>query len=1284
MTKPNYPDPSELPRFLRQRFTRRINGAKRKGASARVFEAIHHDFAEAQACQERRLANWPTWEWPADLPVVQSLDKLQQAISEHQVVVVAGETGSGKTTQLPKICLSLGLGREGIIGHTQPRRIAARSVGRRIAEELGGDIGEQVGYKVRFDDKSADHNLITLLTDGMLLAELQQDRLLSRYQVLIIDEAHERSLNIDFLLGVIKQLLPKRPDLKVIITSATIDQQRFADFFNEGASKDKPRAAVVEVSGRSYPVAVEYRPLAEEDDDLAGAILHAVEEIETLERQHKGGKRLDILVFLAGQRDIREAHLRLKKAQLFATEVLPLYSRLSPKEQNRVFAPHKGRRIVLATNVAETSLTVPGIGYVIDSGLARISRYSVASKVQRLPIEAVSQASAEQRAGRAGRIMPGVCFRLYDEADFNNRPEFTEPEIQRTNLASVILSMADARLGDIERFPFLDKPEGRLIRDGYKLLFELQAMDKRHRLTKLGRKLARFPLDPRLSRMLFAAQENKVLREALIIVAALGAQDPRERPQDKQQQADQAHQPFNDKRSDFLFFWNLWQWAEEQRAELSRSAYERKLRRTFLNPRRMREWRETHRQLKQLVAEQKWTLNKEPADYASLHQALLSGLATQIMRKDDDGEWLSCRNRKPLVWPGSAVKKAKARWLMAAEQVETSRLFGRTVAEIKPEWVMQAVPQLLKRSYYEPHWSRRHENAMVKERVSLFGLELSTGKRIPCEHYDKALARELMIREGLVERQLKRPISFVDKNHALVDKLRAIEHKMRRRDFLVDEEARADFYEAALPDDICNLVALRVWYKKANAADRKRLLMDEDFLLARERPDEAQQQFPDRLALDDMQLKLQYTFDPTGQRDGVTLVLPQALLGSFPKWRSDWLVPGLLAEKIEALLRALPKRRRRQVVPVPDYTRALLQSLTPDGPLLPALSHELRRMTGLRIEQEDWPLDKLPNHLRMNIRVVDERGKTLQESRDWEALAGLEQDGVAPVSQEKEPASTGEWVFGDIAPNRTENLAGTQVTRYPALVDEGKQVALRLFNDADEAAYQQGWGLARLFVLQRPDIVKRLRKQAGSLAGFQRLQADKSAFSRRALDDTLLLLVRHSLALADADIRNENVWQAHLKQRLGDAMAQLDTGIKHFAGIFDAYGKTRARLKKNFPLQLAHVHKDISTQLNDLFHEQALRDWPWDWWQQMSRYMQALQSRLDKLDKEDRARIVELAECREQYLTRAAKRPFRQQPEALQRYRLMLEELRVGLYAQQLGTQFTVSFKRLNKQWQNC
>ena len=1277
----------------RFRLKKRVDGLARlpeekrsQGAVDKVATAM----AASIANREQRLASVPSLEWP-DLPVVASRGEIKTAIRDHQVVVIAGETGSGKTTQLPKICLELGRGIEGTIGHTQPRRLAARAVASRVAEELHSPLGGTVGFKVRFAEQVSDTSLVKVLTDGMLLNEIQQDRFLNQYDTLIIDEAHERSLNIDFLLGYLKQLLPRRPDLKVIITSATIDHERFAEHFNG--------APVLEVSGRTYPVEMRYRPPVD-GQELSRQIEDVLREIQRDERQQGLPAARDVLVFLAGERDIRDVHHHLKHCDLRDTEILPLYARLSQAEQHRIFSPHRGRRVVLSTNVAETSLTVPGIRYVIDAGTARISRYSVHSKVQRLPVEPVSQASANQRAGRSGRIMPGVCYRLYDEDDFINRSEFTDPEIQRTNLAAVILQMADLRLGKVEDFPFIEPPDGRLIRDGYRLLDELGALTEKQTLTAMGRQLARFPLDPTLGRMLVAAAERNVLHETLIVVSALAAQDPRERPHDKQQQADQAHQPFTDKQSDFLFFVKLWQWAEQQREALSRNQYEKRLKKTFLSPTRMREWRDTHRQLLLLCKEQGWALNKPAANaegvaegnFAPLHQCLLTGLVTNVMQRTEEGEWLSTRNRKPLVWPGSSLSKTKARWLMAAEQVETSRLFARTVAKVEPEWVEAAAGHLIKRQYFEPHWSKKRGCAMAKEQVNLFGLILASGRRVNYGPINPQESRELMIREGLVMGQLNREPPFVKANRELYQSLEAMEHKLRRRDILVDEEARVAFYEERLPEDLNTVAGLMSWYsRKAGKEQQQSLFMDKDFLLSRS-PDVAGGQFPDTLRLGDLTLPLEYSFDPTGDRDGVSLLVPLAVLNQVPELRLDWLVPGLLKEKLEALIRALPKARRRHFVPVPDYVAALLDTLSPDEPLLPAMTRELQRMTGVRIEREEWQDGELPDHLRMNIRVVerlDGKPKVLAQARSLvevkERLAGVQAEMPEPEAP-AEIIEGQEWVFGSLPETDEQDIGGMRLRRYPALQDNGDRVTLVYKDEAGEAAWLHRWGSARLLAFKLSVQLRDLRKLASQMPGFQKLKSEKGAMARHALDYTLLRLLAEHFELAQP-VRDAAAFKARLDAHRGDFVPWASTQLKQVADWFNLYRQLMGKLEKNFPLAWAHAHRDLKQQFSVLFCENFLLQMPWPWLQEYPRYLAAIENRLDKLGGQigkDRTLTAELEAYDKQYATRAAGLPLWQQPEALQTFFWMLQEYRVSLFAQQLGTKVQVSAKRLNKQWESC
>ncbi|MDF1782140.1 MAG: ATP-dependent RNA helicase HrpA [Alcanivoracaceae bacterium] len=1265
----------------RHRFQQRWRALSRKSTSsdaeknyAAALDALHLQCIASAERVERRRARLPTLHWP-DLPVVERLEDLQQAIEAHQVVVVAGETGSGKTTQLPKICLSLGRGVTGMIGHTQPRRLAARAVANRIAEECQTQLGDLVGYRVRFTDQVSDESLVKVLTDGMLLAEIQKDPYLNQYDTIIIDEAHERSLNIDFLLGFLKRLLPKRQDLKVIITSATIDHQRFASHFSG--------APVLEVSGRTFPVTVHYRP-AEQERDITRQIEDVLREIESSERQNGRPSACDVLVFLSGERDIREAHRHLKKCEFRDTEILPLYARLTPQEQQRVFSSHRGRRVILSTNVAETSLTVPGIRYVIDAGTARISRYSVQAKVQRLPIEAISKASAEQRKGRSGRVMPGDCFRLYDEDDFVARPAFTDPEIQRTNLAAVILQMTDLRLGEVENFPFIDAPDGRLVRDGYRLLEELGAWQK-NALTPLGKQLARLPLDPRLGRMLLASATQGCFEEVLIIVAALATQDPRERPQEASQQADQAHQPFVNKESDFIFYVNLWLWAEQQREELSRNQYEKLLKKTFLSPMRMREWRDVHHQLVLLAKELKLERNKESASFDQIHQALLSGLLGNIIKRTDEGEWLSTRNRKPSVWPGSALSKTKSSWLMAAEQVETSRLFARCVAKIEPEWIEKQAEHLLKRSYLEPHWSKKRGAVMAKEQVSLFGLIISAGRRVQYGKHDPALARELLIREGLVEGQLMREPEFVRLNRELIETLEDVEHKLRRKDLLADEEKRYGFYELNLPDGMLNLADVEHWYRRhATPTQKKQLLMDEAFLLG-DTPNANVKSFPDSLSVDGIQFALEYQFDPAGGRDGVTLVVPVQGLPVLNADRLDWLVPGLLNEKIEALIRGLPKARRRHFVPVPDYVRALMDILQPGNEaLLPAMTRELQRMTGVRIEQEEWPVSGLSEHLRFHLRVVN-GDEVLASGQELAALQKQFSEQSAASLQaaiEQPDISARDWQFGELPLMREEQRDGLSMRVWPGLEDAGDKVTLTLFSEEVQAEFQHGWALARLIGFRMAIQMRELEQKLARMPGCQKVIAKNKKFK-----DALLLRLVYEHFDVSVQVRSAEVFQSVFDQGRADFLA---TAVKRLAAIdslLNSWRNILQKLDKNFPLAWAHAHADIKTQLDELFFSDWIFQVPTQWLLEYPRYLKAIELRLEKLGGQlsrDRAFALELAPLYEQLERRAGSRPIWQWPEPLLEYRFWLEEYRISLFAQQVGTKVSVSAKRLRQQWEQC
>ena len=1255
---------------------RQLQRLRRQPDSAGL-EKLRARLEASEASTSQRLAAIPELRWPA-LPVCERRDELTAAIRDHQVVVVAGETGSGKTTQLPKICLSLGRGASGLIGHTQPRRLAARAVAARVAEELGSTVGDKVGMQVRFADNTSEASLLKVMTDGILLAEIQRDRYLNAYDTLIIDEAHERSLNIDFLLGYLKQLLPKRPDLKLIITSATIDVQRFSEHFDN--------APVIEVSGRSFPVTVHYRP-PQEDAELPGQIETVLREIESKERSEGRPSSCDVLVFLAGERDIRDAHHHLRRCNFRDTEFLPLYARLSQKEQQRIFSGHRGRRVVLSTNVAETSLTVPGIRYVIDAGTARISRYSVQSKVQRLPVEKISRASASQRAGRCGRIMPGDCFRLYDEQDFLARPDFTDAEIQRTNLAAVILRMADLGLGEVGDFPFVDPPDPRLVRDGYRLLEELGAIDGR-KLTALGRKLARLPVDPRLGRMLLEASRRHALDEALIIVSALAVQDPRERPESARAQADQAHASFTDKQSDFLFFINVWRWADGQRQDLSRNQYEKQLRKHFLSPTRMREWRETHHQLLTLCRELKLPLAGEPASYEQLHRSLLAGLLVNCLKRTEEGEWLSTRNRKPLLWPGSALSRAKGPWLMAAEQVETSRLFARTLASIDVAWLEDAASHLVKRQYLEPHWSKKRGCVMAREQVSLFGLILRSGKRVHYGPVEPAFCREMLIREGLVAGALREQPAFVAANAALIAELSRKENKLRRRDLIADEETQVAFYDQHLPESLYTLTHVIDWYRsKASESQKQALMMDEAFLLG-DAANLTESGFPDTLVADGARFPLLYRFNPQGDNDGVTVVVPATALNQLSAERLEWLVPGLLPERIEALIRGLPKNRRRNFVPVPDYVAALMGALTPaDGSLLAAMTRQLQRMTGVRIELEEWQQVPVPAYLQMRVRVMD-GDRVLEEGNDL-ALLQKKYAGRAvtvPVENEAPQAVFSAWSFADIPLQKETDQSGVTVRVFPALEDAGEGARQANFASREEADWQMVQGVARLLLCATAQQTRQLRQHNRRQPAWQAISADRRLGGNSIIEQALLRAAADHFG-ADASVRDAASFDALLKHGRADWLEAGQQWFDRFAVMLDRYREIHKALDKNFPLAWAHAHSDIKTQLDALIFPGFLLAVPGPWLDHYGRYLEAIQRRLDKLPgqvNKDRAMAAEVQEFETQLRARAGDQPLWALPEPLLSFRFMIEEFRVSLFAQQLGTSMPVSAKRLRAQWERC
>src|SRR5690554_4224426 len=1184
--------------------------------------------------------------------------------------------------------MNMGRGIRGLIGHTQPRRIAARSVAARIAEELGEQVGNQIGYQVRFTDNTSEQTRVKVMTDGILLAEIQHDRFLKRYDTLIIDEAHERSLNIDFLLGYLKQLLPKRPDLKVIITSATIEVERFSEFFN--------KAPVLEVSGRTFPVDIQYRPLTGDEDDRDqgwnDGVLAVMDEIE----QHERSAKLppgDVLIFLPGEREIRNMSKMLRHAELRHTEVLPLYSRLSNQEQNRVFQNHSGRRIVLSTNVAETSLTVPGIRYVIDAGVARLSRYSVRSKIQRLPIEPVSQASANQRAGRCGRVAPGICFRLYDEADFLNRPEYTDPEILRTNLAAVILQMATSGLGEIRHFPFIEAPDKRLINDGYKLLEELSAVDGKRQVTKLGRTMSKLPLDPRLARMLVTAADHGSLAETLVIIAGLTVQDPRERPQDKQQAADQAHAPFNDKESDFVTLLNIWNFYEEQRQELSQNQLKKLCQKSFLSWMRMREWRDIHRQLTLICREQKLALNKEAASYEAMHKAILAGLLGQVATKVEKKEYLATRNRKVMIFPGSKVSKTGPKWIVATEIVETSRVFARMVAAIQPEWIEPLAGHVVKHHYFEPHWEQKRAQVMGYEKVTLYGLDVVPKRSIAFSKIDPIECRNLFIRHALVEGDYRSKAPFIARNREMLTSVENLESKTRRRDLLVDDEVLVSFYDERLPAEIVSGRHFENWWKGLTAEELRKLELTEEDVLQRPVDAQAAELYPDFLEWEGVRYPLSYEFEPTSERDGVTLHVPLMALRQIPSRRLEWLVPGLLREKCIALVKGLPKALRRNFVPVPDFVDAALANMQPgNGPLAIKLADQLRRMTGVQIDPEAWPQDELFCHLRMNLRVTGNKGKVIAESRSADdlqaSLEGRAEEALASAtdndSNQNAVSEYADWQFGNLPERVQTEKGGMQVTVYPALKDLGKQVRAIRCLDRLTAETTTRRGIARLIINRfgstLSDLERKLPRFKQSALMFAPVGQAKGL-----LDDLLLAAVMEHF-LAETLPRDSAAFAEVFDAHRGDFIPALEQADERLYQAMSGYQKVAKQLKGKISLAMANSMADLKFQLQHLVYPGFLVATPSQWLARFGVYFEAALIRLEKMPREmgkEREFLHSIEPLWARYATKQEqqKRQGVRDPE-LELYRWMLEEYRVSFFAQQLGTAMTVSAKRLDKQWE--
>ena len=1252
-------------------------------------ERIEGLLKEGREALERRRGLVPSISYPDSLPVSERAADIRELLEQHQVVIVAGETGSGKTTQLPKMALEAGRGRRGLVGHTQPRRIAARTVAQRLAEEMETRVGETVGYQVRFSDQTSEDSLVKVMTDGILLNELTHDRFLDRYDTIIVDEAHERSLNIDFLLGALKRILPKRPDLKVIITSATIELDRFSTYFD-----DTP---VLEVSGRTYPVDVRYRPLADAEDPESGwpgAIESIVHEVEDYEKDQGKGPG-DILVFLPGERDIRQVSKALRHADLKHTEVLPLYARLSNREQNRVFQPHGGRRIVLATNVAETSLTVPGIHYVIDTGLARLSRYSVRSKMQRLPVEPIAQASAEQRKGRCGRVAPGICFRLYDEDDFLNRPEFTDPEIRRTNLASVILQMTNMGLGDVKRFPFIDPPDKRLVNDGYKLLEELGAVDRNRNVTRAGRRMARLPVDPRLARMLLAAEREGSLAEVAVIAAGLSIQDPRERPGDKQTQADQAHALFRDNHSDFNSLLNLWNTWEEQRQTLSGNQLQKWCRKHFVAFLRMREWRDIHRQILLLAREQGMRVNQRPADYGSVHRALLAGLLGNVALKEEKGWFHGTRNRKFRIFPGSALAKKPPKWIMAAEIVETSQVFARMVAGIEVEWIEPLAEHVVRRNYAEPHWEKKRAQVMAMESVTLYGLTIVANRRVGYARIDPELSREIFIRRALVEGEYRTKAPFVLANRGLIEEVTSLEDKVRRRDLLVDEETLFQFYHERLPADIVSGKHFERWWKQLGEEELNRFYLTESDVFQKEPGADTESLYPDTLEWHGLAFELRYHFQPGTIEDGVSIRVPLMALKQLPVERLGWLVPGLLRDRAIALVKGLPKSLRRNFVPVPDFVDAALANLTPcNEPLTRRLGEQLQRMTGVRIPEDAWDPDNLPDHLRMNVQVIDEKGNILDQGRDVEALIARHEDEAhqalesamqdAPSEPEGESVVS-DWPGGDLPESVETEQGGMQVRVYPVLEDEGQGVRQTQVLDPVRAWYLNRRGIARILINRLGNTLRDLDRR---LPGFHEASLLFAPVGRKTeLLDDLLIATAQSHFLADQALpRSERDLDARLEAGRSDFIPALEANSQLLLQIMERHHQVMKGLKGKIPLNVAQSMADLKFQMNQLIYPGFMAATPPEWLKHFPRYMDAALIRLDKMPREagrERAFLAEFQPFWERYVERREALAVQGiEDEALITYRWMLEEYRVSYFAQQLGTAVTVSPQRLERQWQ--
>ncbi|MEJ3632578.1 ATP-dependent RNA helicase HrpA [Vibrio vulnificus] len=1274
----------------RFRLSKRIAGAckiNKESARNAVFDEIALDIAKSMMEVEQRSRHQPKIEYPEILPVSQKKDDIADAIAHHQVVIVAGETGSGKTTQLPKICAELGRGKFGLIGHTQPRRLAARSVANRIAEEMETQLGDFVGYKVRFNDQISENTQIKLMTDGILLAEIQHDRFLNQYDTIIIDEAHERSLNIDFILGYLKELLPRRPDLKVIITSATIDPERFSNHFGG--------APIIEVSGRTYPVETRYRPLGGETEDDRDQLEGIFDAVDELCDEGLG----DILIFMNGEREIRDTADALAKRKLKDTEIVPLYARLSAGEQNKIFQPHTGRRIVLATNVAETSLTVPGIKYVIDPGTARISRYSYRTKVQRLPIEPVSQASANQRKGRCGRVQEGICIRLYSEDDFNSRPEFTDPEILRTNLASVILQMTALGLGDIEAFPFVEAPDKRNILDGVRLLEELGAInsnakDPKKRLTAVGKQLARLPIDPRLARMVLEAPRLGCLKEVMIIAAALSIQDPRERPSDKQQSADDKHRRFYHEDSDFLTFVNLWNHIQKQQKALSGNQFRRQCKDDYLNYLRVREWQDVYFQIHQSMREMEFKLNSEPGSYDAVHSAILTGLLSHIgMKEQEKNEYHGARNARFHIFPGSGLFKKQPKWVMSAELVETSKLWGRIIAKIQPEWVEPLAKHLIKRSHSEPHWSKKQAAVMAYEKVMLYGIPIVPKRLVNYGNIDASVSREIFIRSALVEGDWETKHAFFKQNRKLLLEVEELEHKSRRRDILVDDEELFQFYDQRVGTEVVSGRHFDTWWKQASKKEPELLNFEKEMLFKGDASHVTDLDYPNFWHQNGLKLKLSYQFEPGDDSDGVTVHIPLPILNQIDPAGFDWQIPGLRHELVVSLIKSLPKTLRKNFVPAPNYADAFLSRVTAmEMPLLDALEKELRRMTGATVLREDWKLDQVPDHLKVTFRAVDERNRKLKEHKDLhelkESLKEKVQETLSKVADDDiEQQGLHTWSFGELPQVYQQKRGGYQVKAFPALVDNKDSVEIKLYETEQEQISAMQAGQRRLILLNVPSPIKYLH---ANLPNKSKLGLYFNPYGKvlDLIDDCIACGVDKLIEEQGGLVWEPEKFEAlkeHVRAELGDTVVDI---AKQVETILTTAFNINKKLKGKIDFTMAFALSDIKAQIEGLIFKGFATECGWKRLPDILRYMKAIERRMEKLPidpNKDRLHMLKIESVVKDYKELLNKIPKGLAvPENVKEIRWMIEELRVSFFAQQLGTPYPVSDKRVKNAIEAC